>query len=556
MEGAAERAWRRGAPDAAAHLLRTACRLTPSADQDALALRRVALGRMLYHAGDPVDAVTELESLLDALPPGPIRARVLYHLMYVARPLGGMNRSVAYGLQAAQEAADDPAFQSEVYEWLSRQADNDSALKLETARKALEALERVPDPDPELAFYARAALVEADFYAGRGIRLDLLEDAPTETKPRFPPVRTASFGDDLVGRLLGFAGRIDEARTVLRGLFDRAAVQNRSLLPAVLGWMSVVEILSGEFTAAESLTAEAIERVEETGNRGMLLWVLGYRGIALAALGRLDEAQSAVARALDMNQGDTGLGEDPDRCLPLLGLGMADMARGRFLEAAEHLRVFDRAMRAVGLREPRWSMHAPELVESLIGAGELDEAAEVLARFEEDAERSAGEWSLATSARCRALLCAAEGRLDDALEAADQSLKEYRDLPFRFERARSLLAKGQIHRRRREKRLAREVLNQALESFQELGTPLWADRARGELARIPVRRTLLELTPTEEKVAALAAAGLTNKEIAGRAFLSPKTVDNVLGRVYRKLHIRSRAELGAEMIERAGSINT
>src|SRR5207245_7861659 len=125
------------------------------------------------------------------------------------------------------------------------------------------------------------------------------------------------------------------------------------------------------------------------------------------ALGRLDEAQSAADRALDMAEGNAGLREDPDRCLPRLGLGMVAMARGRFREAAEHLRVIDHALRGVGLREPRWSMHATELVESLIGAGELDEAAEVLARFEDDAERSAGEWSLATSARCRALLCAA-----------------------------------------------------------------------------------------------------------------------------------------------------
>jgi DNA-binding NarL/FixJ family response regulator len=117
-----------------------------------------------------------------------------------------------------------------------------------------------------------------------------------------------------------------------------------------------------------------------------------------------------------------------------------------------------------------------------------------------------------------------------------------------FERGRTLLARGQVHRRRKEKRLADEALRAALAVFEELGIPLWADRTRAGRERVGRRPTAPDtLTPTEREVAELAAAGLQTPRIAERVFLSPKTVGNVLARVYQKLGIHSRAELGARM---------
>jgi len=87
--------------------------------------------------------------------------------------------------------------------------------------------------------------------------------------------------------------------------------------------------------------------------------------------------------------------------------------------------------------------------------------------------------------------------------------------------------------------------------FEELGAPLWAEKARAEMRRLGLRKgSTGELTPTEEKVASLAASGLRNREIAERIFVSPKTVEANLSRAYRKLGIHSRAELGAWMAER------
>ncbi len=157
-------------------------------------------------------------------------------------------------------------------------------------------------------------------------------------------------------------------------------------------------------------------------------------------------------------------------------------------------------------------------------------------------------WTLAVGARCRGLLEAARGDLDGAAAALERSLHEHERLPMPFERARTLLATGRVRHRRKEKRLAGDALAEALRLFEELGSPLWAEQARTELARAGLRRRESdELNETERRVAELAAQGLSNQEIAQHAFLSVKTVEANLTRVYRKLGIRSRAGLARRL---------
>jgi DNA-binding NarL/FixJ family response regulator len=119
-----------------------------------------------------------------------------------------------------------------------------------------------------------------------------------------------------------------------------------------------------------------------------------------------------------------------------------------------------------------------------------------------------------------------------------------------FERARTQLLLGQLQRRLRRKQAAEATLNDALRAFEDIGTPLWADRARAELTRTNVSPGQdLRLTPSEQRVAELAATGMTNRDVAATLFISPKTVEHNLARVYRKLGIRSRAELGRRIDE-------
>jgi DNA-binding NarL/FixJ family response regulator len=122
-----------------------------------------------------------------------------------------------------------------------------------------------------------------------------------------------------------------------------------------------------------------------------------------------------------------------------------------------------------------------------------------------------------------------------------------------FEHARTLLVAGTIDRRAGRRREARARLTEAVELLDRLGAAGWAMRAREELGRISGRSPGgNELTTAERQVAALVAEGLTNSEVAGRLFVTVRTVETNLTRIYQKLQVRSRTELSRRMAERSG----
>jgi DNA-binding NarL/FixJ family response regulator len=150
-------------------------------------------------------------------------------------------------------------------------------------------------------------------------------------------------------------------------------------------------------------------------------------------------------------------------------------------------------------------------------------------------------------------MLAARGNLTAAEAAFNRALSEHDRVEMPFERGRTLLCMGRVKRRAKQRKAARETLGGALEIFERVSASLWAERARQELARTHVREAPLELSPSEAQVVQLAAQGLKNREIAERLFLSPKTVEANLARAYRKLGVRSRAELGAAMAKQVAS---
>jgi DNA-binding CsgD family transcriptional regulator len=144
-------------------------------------------------------------------------------------------------------------------------------------------------------------------------------------------------------------------------------------------------------------------------------------------------------------------------------------------------------------------------------------------------------------------VAAADGALDDAVSALDDALREHDRAPIPFERAWTMLVRGRVLRRRRERAAARTSLVEARDVFAGLGAARFLEIARDELTRTGIRVASGDLTATERRVAELAAAGMTNREVAAALFISPKTVDANLARAYRKLGVESRAELGARM---------
>ena len=190
----------------------------------------------------------------------------------------------------------------------------------------------------------------------------------------------------------------------------------------------------------------------------------------------------------------------------------------------------------------------PDAIEAMIALGHLDDAEPLIDALEHNGQWLDRPWMLAVGARCRSMWLAAQGDVAAADQMAEQALREHERLPMPFERARTQLLRGQLLRRQRRKDLAAAALHQALDAFEEMGTPLWAERARAEIARTRVSATHdLGLTPSELRVAELAASGMTNRDVAATLFISPKTVEHNLARAYRKLGIHSRAELGQQI---------
>jgi len=152
--------------------------------------------------------------------------------------------------------------------------------------------------------------------------------------------------------------------------------------------------------------------------------------------------------------------------------------------------------------------------------------------------------------RCASLLEGFQRALDEIFaDAFEQALEQHADTPDVFEEGRTRLAYGERLRRARNRKLAREQLRVALETFELLDARLWIDRARAELAASgeTLRRrdpsTIDELTPQELQIAMLLAGGKTTREAAVAMFPSPKTIEYHLRHVYLKLDIHSREEL-------------
>jgi DNA-binding CsgD family transcriptional regulator len=267
--------------------------------------------------------------------------------------------------------------------------------------------------------------------------------------------------------------------------------------------------------------------------------------LADAHLGRVEEARAAAERGTALS---TEIGEDCFWVLNQFALGFLELSLGEIARADAVLRPLPLRLVELGWDEPSLFPVWPNSIEALVSAGEHELAHEYLELYEERARRCDSPWAVATAARCDGLLRSAEGETDGALAAYERALEEHRRTPGGFERARTLLALGSAQRRARRLRDARDTLQEALAAFEQLGAPLWAGRARAELGRIGGRtRSGDELTPAEQRVAALVAEGRTNKEVAAALVVSVHTVEAALTQVYRKLDIRSRTELARRL---------
>jgi DNA-binding CsgD family transcriptional regulator len=319
-------------------------------------------------------------------------------------------------------------------------------------------------------------------------------------------------------------------------LHRRVAAQARedgalSVLSQALPWVALGEIWGGHWPSAAATLDEGVDLARGTGQLQVAAHLIAIRAL-LAAL-RGDEercralAADVLARAAERRL--VHVAACATWALTLLELGL-----GQPEAALTHVRALPRT---AGVD---WD--ALDGIEAAMRAGEVELATRWLEAFEPWARSSRAPWGQAVALHCRALIAGDERMFHAALDMHERARRP-------FERARTELALGELLRRARRRAQARGHLRTALERFQALGADMWAERARAELrasgesARKRDPSTLDQLTAQEVHVAQLVAEGLSNRDVAGQLFLSPRTIDFHLRNVFRKLGISSRTEL-------------
>ena len=305
--------------------------------------------------------------------------------------------------------------------------------------------------------------------------------------------------------------------------------------------LSVLEWRAGNWELGARHAADSLALRAQFGREGGQPIAELPAALIAAHQGRIEDARDRSERALALAEADgIRIAQSGHRWV----LGFIELSRGDPAAALGYLERAWEIRDSVRVLEPGHRLELADTLEALIAVGELAEAERKLVPWEKRARALDRSWALAITARCRALLLAARGDLAGAQAGFERALAEHARTQDPFQHARTLLAQGVTQRRAKQRGAARVTLEQALAIFERLGAPLWAEKARSELARIGGRAPARgELTEAERRIAALVAEGRTNREVAAALFVTEHTVEGALTRAYRKLGVRSRTEL-------------
>jgi DNA-binding CsgD family transcriptional regulator len=336
-----------------------------------------------------------------------------------------------------------------------------------------------------------------------------------------------------------------------RSLIERAAAAHREAgafadLAYVLFFLADLEFRVGRLAAAYAAAQEANRLAEQTKRENILMSALTILASVEAVFGRPNDARTHATHALAVAGSIFNL---TFVARANAALGLLELSLGRPREAIADLEFVERQMERSDVVEPSVLEWMPDLIEAYIRADRVDEAIPRLERWERWANQTHRVWALAAAARYRGLIASdadVDAHFQDALALHERS-------PRPLERARTELCYGERLRRAGRRVDSRARLRSALEIFDSLGAVPWSDRTRAELAATgeTVRRrdpTVTErLTPQELQIALAVGGGQTNREVAASLFLSQKTIEYHLHNVYRKLDVRSRAQLAAHL---------
>jgi DNA-binding CsgD family transcriptional regulator len=554
----------------AAHLLLSRPERDPAVVQVLQAAARRALG-----SGDPQAAIRLLERAL-AEPPEPReRAEILIELAD-ARAASGTADAMA-PLQQALELIDEPRRRAEALHDLGilLLARHDLPGAAACAQQAREEVPEGPVSDALEGILLASAVLVPELHHRVHDRIEELRTAALAGQDPQDPVTLAVMA-------LHMVDRGDDPAVVSRlthAAFVRSA-DRPAARAATINHLGSALVYSEDLTQAEHELTAAIEQAERTGRTVTSGFAHAWRAFARLRCGRLAGAREDCERALELRhlgwqmhlgpclaalveaafeQGDEA-GTDAaleiakqSLDLPRQPLVLRARARVSLAAGDTHGAVWD----ITAAHEFLWATHELDNPVILPWRSDLawvraheERTDEAVALALEEARLAAGF----ASARAEGIALGTAGTIARRTDLLEQAAEKLSRTPAELEHARVLLALGAIWRRTRQRAASREPLRRALEIATRLGARPLAERARDELRATGARprRVALDgvesLTPTERRVAQLAADGLSNREIGDRLVVTPKTVEWHLSRVFAKLGISRRVELDPDLL--------
>jgi DNA-binding CsgD family transcriptional regulator len=542
LERAALHARARGSTATAAELMEQASRLTPEARVQERRRRTLAAGRLSFAAGDTVRARRLLDDAVASASGGRDRAEALTALGRLLLYEGDQPSAAAVCAEALEEPAADTGvrasaggmlgsallFMREDLDGAARHADEAARLSRDTTDRELRA-----------NTVSMSALLQV--VTGRPEASETMDEAERLGAPDAEPVIASPSFHRAVMLLWTDGAR--EAAPLFDDLRARAlACGDEASLPLILTEAAIAAYLTGDWPAAGRLTDDAHELALQTGQRSQEAFALGVGALVGAGQGRAERTRELAGAAL-------ALAGDRTMAVATIhaewALAVLELSLGRPEGVADRLGALRRRQLAAGAREPGVVPFLADEAEALISLGRTADAEAVVAWLDDRGRALDRASAVGAAARGTALLAAADGDLPRATDACEDALAAFGRASMPFEEARTLLLLGTLQRRAKRRSAARETLGRALAAFERLGARVWASRAREELARIGGRGPTAAgvLTPSERRVADLVAEGCSNKEIAGKLFVTPKTVETQLSRIYGKLGVHSRIAL-------------
>jgi DNA-binding CsgD family transcriptional regulator/tetratricopeptide (TPR) repeat protein len=550
LVAAAEVARRRGARGFAAELYLLAADRTPPELHSERLEWLVAAAEAAAAASRPELATRAAEAILGADVPPDLRVRARMALIDMSgQALSEMDEALAVALA---DADGDPVLTASVRLRLAWQAMVDGAprrAELE-ADRALALARRVGGTTTEvlaLTVLARAARVSGRTDFGPTLERALALPQPPlngwlHTTPRYLAARFAIFDD-----------RLDEARADLLRMLAVVERGGGEELVEVLRSLSEVSARAGRCREALDFAERAMRVSQDTGlSPGPCWYNAAVAELAGGTIARAAAYADRGVRASEQEHDAIFLSRN------LHALGQARLRAGDARGGVEVLRRIRDLEAAQGVGEPSVLRWHSDLAAGLVAVGEFEEAeATVDAVRKVMATRAHSAGVTARVDRAEALLLSERGNPDAAAALLTDAARRFELLGQPIERGHTLLVLGQVERRRRRYAAARTAVGAALDAFTRTAAKPWMEQAVRTLARVdgapaepPVREQVTRggaLTASEARIAGMVREGASNREIATRLFLSVKTVEATLTRIYRKLGVRSRTQLSSRL---------